>query len=109
MYCLCSPNSVCSAFINLDQQPHKTSIQCVGCRVWLCVACRASHPTVTCDQYSLSASERSVEDVQFLRLAQSEGYMRCTRCGFYIEHAGGCPHMMCRCGQSFVYNSKAVP
>jgi E3 ubiquitin-protein ligase RNF144 len=59
---------------------------------------------MTCAQYRrLPADEKDPADYDFRRLASEKRYVRCPQCRHYIEHAGGCYHMVCRCGRSFNY------
>jgi hypothetical protein len=100
-----SPSKACSRFINLDRVARRTGFRCPGCKIALCSACAAGHPNMTCDEYQqLPEDEKSPEDYEFRILAHQKRYQRCPQCRRYIEHAGGCEHMVCRCGRSFSYN-----
>jgi E3 ubiquitin-protein ligase RNF144 len=106
-----SAKKSCAVYVPLDtvRLSQTKKFRCPSCSTWMCAACQTAHPNLTCDEYTaLPAEEKSFEDLQFLRLAQDRRYARCTTCRFYIEHAGGCSSMVCRCGKPFIYTGKFV-
>ena len=63
---------------------------------WTCTMCRgARHPNQTCTQ--------DPELLSLNRLAEEQGWKRCGRCNFLVEHKEACRHMTCRCGYQFCY------
>ena len=43
------------------------------------------------------------DELDMLGIARENSWARCD-CGFVIERAGGCSHMVCRCGRHFCYS-----
>lgn len=47
--------------------------------------------------------ELDAEELQVLKLLQTEGWQRCPDCGTGVERVVGCRHMSCVCGGQFCY------
>lgn len=63
----------------------------------LCTMCRG--PTHPADEACPQDRDTQLAD----RLAQEEGWRRCTKCSVLVEHRDACQHMTCRCGAQFCY------
>ncbi|RKP27017.1 hypothetical protein SYNPS1DRAFT_13311, partial [Syncephalis pseudoplumigaleata] len=86
IYC---PVRHCSQVVEMDERllRGKADAECPYCHTIICVRCR-----------KLPESERSPEDLQTLRLASAQRWIRCPDCRAFVERTMGCPHMHCRCG-----------
>lgn len=105
-----SPQRECGAFINLDKVATgpKLFFACPSCALSLCSSCRASHPRLTCAQYTaLAGGKVTAEDAAFLQLAEQNRYARCNRCRNFVELRQGCNHMTCVCRYEFCYQCNA--
>ncbi|KAF2229485.1 hypothetical protein EV356DRAFT_455768, partial [Viridothelium virens] len=85
----------CSAFIP------KTNIKggvatCPDCKSTTCPSCkREMHEKDDCSE------DPAVQSV--MRIAEEEGWRRCTECGRMVELIVGCYHVSCYCGNGFCY------
>lgn len=81
----------CSAFI--APQNHnitKGYARCPKCPRLTCVECKTRH-------HGKSSCPQDQATQALLALAHQEGWMRCERCQYLVEHNRGCYHMTCRC------------
>lgn len=79
------------------------------CKKPLCAQCKRAHYPLTCNQYKtlpLSAQEDAY-DVTFFELAKEMGYMRCSKCEYYVELRYGCNHITCKCRYEFCFQCGA--
>ncbi|KAL1871635.1 hypothetical protein Daus18300_004635 [Diaporthe australafricana] len=87
-------NRDCAAFIPNEVGEHTTA-SCDECGSRTCIACKnAAHDGVCPVDEELQ---------RVLRLANHEGWQRCSSCGAMVELDTGCLHMTCRCGYQFCY------
>ena len=85
----------------INTQGASGSSRCWRCCEELCVRCGASaHHGSDC----AVAHEASLGGV-----ANSEGWVRCTKCRHLIHRVDGCDHMTCRCGAEFCFQCGAMP
>ncbi|KZV16583.1 hypothetical protein F511_30877 [Dorcoceras hygrometricum] len=97
-YC---PFKDCSALLIDDRAGRNEVIiqsECPDCNRLFCVECKVPwHPGITCKEFQkLGKDERSNEDIMLINLAKERKWMRCPRCGFYVERTQGCLFMKCR-------------
>lgn len=68
--------------------------QCPSCFLKICGVCgEESHEGLTCAERRLQRDPALLEE-----LKESLGYRKCPQCSAWIEKAGGCNHITCRCG-----------
>ncbi|KAI8056975.1 hypothetical protein BDF22DRAFT_668792 [Syncephalis plumigaleata] len=105
IYC---PVKQCGKIVEVDYQllGNGTEAQCPYCNSVICTRCRVIyHRGYSCRDYQkLPDSERSPEDLQTLRLIDSNKWSRCPDCRAGVERTAGCPHISCRCGSHFCYH-----
>ncbi|EJD34539.1 hypothetical protein AURDEDRAFT_131111 [Auricularia subglabra TFB-10046 SS5] len=87
--------------IPLPGGTRSNTVTCPGCLAQTCIACRVSHPGVSCEDYRSSI------------VPAISGLIKlCPNCQTLIEKAGGCNHMTCAacdthfcwlCGEQFPY------
>ncbi|EPS72685.1 hypothetical protein M569_02074, partial [Genlisea aurea] len=106
MYC---PYRECRAMLLVEGSCGAES-ECPYCRRMLCGQCGVPwHSGMTCEEFGkLKVEERSSEDLLMMNLARSMKWMRCSRCGFFVERTEGCLFMTCRCRHTFCYSCGAT-
>ncbi|CAL0327856.1 unnamed protein product [Lupinus luteus] len=106
-YC---PFKDCSALMVNDGGELVKESECPNCRRMFCAQCRVSwHDGIECDEFQkLNKDEREKEDIMLMKLANSNKWMRCPKCKFYVERSQGCMYIKCRCGHAFCYNCGAL-
>ncbi|PIN13541.1 hypothetical protein CDL12_13838 [Handroanthus impetiginosus] len=107
-YC---PYKDCSALLIDDGDRNDVIVEteCPECKRFFCVQCKVPwHYGIDCLEFQKLAGERSEEDIMLMNLANSNKWMRCSKCKFYVEKSEGCLFMKCRCGHSFCYNCGAT-
>ncbi|WCJ41086.1 RING/U-box protein with C6HC-type zinc finger [Euphorbia peplus] len=96
VYC---PYPRCSALMSKNETDGSGARKCLECDGLFCVKCKVPwHDNITCDVYNPPA-----EDVKFKCLASRNSWRQCDKCSHMIEFAGGCYHIICRCGFEFCY------
>lgn len=72
----------------------KEAWKCPSCLLRICPGCEEEfHEGVTCEERRLQRDPAFLE-----QLKESLGYRRCPKCNAWIEKAGGCNHITCKCG-----------
>ncbi|MED6119101.1 hypothetical protein PIB30_008613 [Stylosanthes scabra] len=106
MYC---PLKRCSALMILGDEDHKnkmTKSKCLVCKKQICVQCNVAwHEGYTCEEFKKDYEEARA----LVNLAYWKKWRKCPKCKMYVEKAGGCPFMHCRCGNTFYYGSSSRP
>lgn len=81
----------CSAFIAPDKyNTAKGYARCPKCPRLTCVECKKRH-------HGKNDCPLDEDAQALLALAEQQGWQRCARCDFLVEHNTGCYHMTCRC------------
>ncbi|PMB73250.1 putative E3 ubiquitin-protein ligase ARI5 [Beauveria bassiana] len=68
--------------------------------------CSQNHSTCTICRRPAHGKNECPEDQEMNmtnRLAEEEGWKRCSKCRALVEHREACQHMTCRCGYQFCY------
>ncbi|XP_019198322.1 PREDICTED: E3 ubiquitin-protein ligase RNF144A-like [Ipomoea nil] len=108
-YC---PYKDCSAMMVDDGGETVTASECPNCRRLFCAQCKVAwHAGKDCREFqslNIEDSERGIEDVMLMELAEENQWRRCPRCSIYVERRDGCLHISCRCGQEFCYRCGAI-
>nr|XP_025675750.1 E3 ubiquitin-protein ligase RNF144B-like [Arachis hypogaea] len=103
-YC---PFKDCSALMIDDGVCRKLArkFKCPHCDRMFCAECKVAwHHGIRCKKFQSRNKDRmEKEDVMLMELAKKMQWQRCPNCKFYVEKTGGCSHMMCRCGETFLY------
>ena len=98
IYC---PNRKCSALHDGDRlkMDRLGSCICSSCGLKFCKTCLVKfHQGLTCSQYkALPEDERDLEDLQAIKLAESNKWRRCPSCRAIVELTIGCNHITCLC------------
>ncbi|KAF8025933.1 hypothetical protein BT93_F2689 [Corymbia citriodora subsp. variegata] len=83
--------------------------ECPNCRRLFCAQCKVPwHAEMECQEFqALNEGEREREDIMLMKLAKSNHWNRCLKCGFYVEKISGCSVVRCRCGNTFTYARRA--
>ncbi|KAI1471700.1 uncharacterized protein F4812DRAFT_467676 [Daldinia caldariorum] len=86
--------ATCSVFIHPDTYVNNVAT-CRTCRSSTCITCKRQSHDGDCPHD---------EDLQqVIRLAQEQGWRRCSNCRSMVELNTGCYHITCRCGAQFCY------
>ncbi|KAL6922251.1 hypothetical protein FSST1_006277 [Fusarium sambucinum] len=91
----CCPTPDCSQVYRVASKQKKqlATFTCDKCLTFICTACHASHPGVTCAQYQGD----STGGLQALNKVKQElGIQDCPRCETSMEKTDGCNHMTCQ-------------
>lgn len=87
----------CGAWIRKEFQDRAARTATCPSGHVICFMCRgATHPA---DEACPQDRDQQMTD----RLAEEEGWLRCTKCAVLVEHREACQHMTCRCGNEFCY------
>lgn len=102
VYC---PFSDCSALLLKEENGDLLNAECPFCNRMFCLKCMVPwHADLECSEFQkLPPAERTLEDLQLLKLAEDRKWKRCGNCKGMIELLYGCSHMTCRCGYQFCY------
>ncbi|KAI0830996.1 hypothetical protein F5Y06DRAFT_301745 [Hypoxylon sp. FL0890] len=90
----------CGAFIPTETMKRRVG-ECPNCGKNTCRTCRQKSHWGPCNQETLQ--EARLADELVYSLAESKGWKRCPNCLNIVQKAGGCNHVVCKCGQWFCY------
>ena len=95
LYC---PNKDCSRLLMMPESNNSNKAYCPRCSQTICVACKVIwHKGFTCGAYqSLPESDRKLEDLQLLKIAQKERWQSCPGCKAMVEKKSGCNWISCK-------------
>ncbi|KAK4449336.1 hypothetical protein QBC34DRAFT_405667 [Podospora aff. communis PSN243] len=85
----------CGTWIRKVDKANKTA-RCSAGHV-MCVLCRRTPHALN------TACPQDRDRIVVDRLAEEEGWRRCSKCAVLVEHREACQHMTCRCGNEFCY------
>ncbi|KAH9750356.1 RING-type domain-containing protein [Citrus sinensis] len=105
-YC---PFKDCSALL-IDDGGSGMAIKestCPHCNRMFCAKCKVPwHAEMKCEDFQ-NLNENENDDIKLKKLAVEMKWKRCPNCGYYVEKFRGCNIIICRCGTSFHYYSRA--
>ncbi|WCJ41085.1 RING/U-box protein with C6HC-type zinc finger [Euphorbia peplus] len=105
VYC---PYPRCSALMSKKEIDGSGAQKCLECPGFFCVSCKVPwHKNMSCARYKRLNPNAPAEDVELKSLATRNSWRQCVKCSYMIEFAGGCYHIICRCGFEFCYKCGA--
>ncbi|XP_019433750.1 PREDICTED: ranBP-type and C3HC4-type zinc finger-containing protein 1-like, partial [Lupinus angustifolius] len=71
--------------------------ECPNCRRLFFAQCKVSwHDGIECDDVQkLNKDDKEKEDIMFMQLANINKWMRCPKCGIFVEKSHGCMYLKC--------------
>ncbi|KAI0119547.1 hypothetical protein F4814DRAFT_458774 [Daldinia grandis] len=89
----------CSALLNTQNAIEGSNVVvCDKCETKTCQKCEQGHEPTE------SECKGPPIDDSLEALTRRKGWQKCSQCNRTIERAGGCKHMICRCGHQFCYS-----
>ncbi|ESR44685.1 RING-type domain-containing protein [Citrus sinensis] len=113
----CSHSYCTDCIIKYVASKLQESITTIGCPVtgcqgvldpeMFCAKCKVPwHTDMKCEDFQ-NLNENENDDIKLKKLAVEMKWKRCPNCGYYVEKFRGCNIIICRCGTSFPYYSRA--